>query len=152
MLEPTTTDRRERLRALALADPAALRAAWDALGEAPVHTVLKGPETGLVMVRGRIGGGGAPFNVGEATVTRCVVRLGTGEVGFGHVLGRDGERARIVALLDAMGEHPATADRVAREVVAPLAAASSAAAEARAAEVAATRVDFFTMARGDPEA
>lgn len=144
-------DRRARLKVLALADPAALRERWTALGEAPAHTVVKGPETGLVMVRGRIGGGGGPFNVGEATVTRCIVRLATGEVGFGHVLGRDGERARLVALLDALGEHPATAARVQGEVVAPLADVQAAAAAARAAEVAATRVEFFTMSRGEGE-
>ena len=55
----------------------------------PAHENLREPENGLVMVRGRIGGDGAPFNLGEATVSRAAVRLATGEVGFGYTLGRD---------------------------------------------------------------
>ena len=68
----------------------------------PAHEDLREPENGLVMVRGRIGGDGAPFNLGEATVSRAAVRLSTGEVGFGYTLGRDGEKARMIALCDAM--------------------------------------------------
>ncbi|MBJ3775411.1 phosphonate C-P lyase system protein PhnG [Acuticoccus mangrovi] len=140
--------RREALATLARADADRLKACWEAFEPKPVHRVVKGPETGLVMVRGRTGGGGAPFNVGEATATRCVVRLATGEVGFGHVLGRDGERARFVALFDALGQSEHR-DRVTREVLVPLAAERAAAAHRKARETAATRVDFFTMARGD---
>ena len=51
----------EDLQALALREPL------------PDYVALRAPETGLVMVRGRIGGTGAPFNVGEMTVTRCSV-------------------------------------------------------------------------------
>ena len=68
----------------------------------PAHENLREPENGLVMVRGRIGGDGAAFNLGEATVSRAAVRLSTGEVGFGYTLGRDGEKARMIALCDAM--------------------------------------------------
>ena len=69
---------------------------------APPHRSVRAPENGLVMVRGRIGGDGAPFNLGEATVSRAAVRLESGEVGFGYVLGRDGEKARLIALCDAL--------------------------------------------------
>ena len=68
----------------------------------PAHENLREPENGLVMVRGRIGGDGAPFNLGEATVSRAAVRLATGEVGFGYVLGRDRQKARMIALCDAL--------------------------------------------------
>ncbi|WP_420391511.1 phosphonate C-P lyase system protein PhnG [Acuticoccus sp.] len=141
--------RQSLLRSLALAEPDELAAAVrDLPQDVPGHEVVRGPEVGLVMVRGRIGGGGAPFNAGEATMTRCVVRLSTGEVGFGHVLGRDGERARHVALLDALGQTPRYGGRVGA-VAAALDAARMARTAARAAEVGATRVDFFTMARGE---
>ncbi|WP_108660488.1 phosphonate C-P lyase system protein PhnG [Acuticoccus kandeliae] len=143
------TSRREALAVLALADAATLADLWSAYEPKPAHTVVRGPETGLVMVKGRMGGGGAPFNLGEATATRCVVTLADGEVGFGHVLGRDGERARLVALFDALGQSAAHAARVRDEVIAPLAAARAEANAAEAAETAATRVEFFTMARGD---
>src|SRR6202165_2505743 len=68
----------------------------------PVHENLREPENGLVMVRGRIGGDGAPFNLGEGTVSRAAVRLSTGEVGFGYTLGRDAQKARMIALCDAL--------------------------------------------------
>src|ERR1700761_2799013 len=68
----------------------------------PVHENLREAENGLVMLRGRIGGDGAPFNVGEATVSRAAVRLASGEVGFGYVLGRDRDKARLIALCDAL--------------------------------------------------
>jgi len=144
-------ERRHALATLALADPGALKARWEAFGPKPAHTVVRGPETGLVMVRGRAGGGGAPFNVGEATATRCVVRLSTGQVGFGNVLGRDGERARIIALFDALGQSADHADRVRETVLAPLAEARAAAEREDAGQVAATRVEFFTMARGEDQ-
>ena len=72
----------------------------------PAHEDLREPENGLVMVRGRIGGDGAPFNLGEATVSRAAVRLSTGEVGFGYTLGRDrreGEADRAVRRHGAVG-------------------------------------------------
>lgn len=142
------TDRQERLRAMALCDAAALTTAWETMDPRPEHRAVKGPETGLVMLRGRIGGGGAPFNVGEATMTRCVVQLASGEVGFGHTLGRDAKKAETMALFDALAQVPGRAGDV-DEALAPLTAARVAAEEARAAEVAGTRVEFFTMARGD---
>ena len=100
----------------------------------PDHEDLREPENGLVMLRGRIGGDGAPFNLGEATVSRAAVRLKTGEVGFGYVLGRDRQKAQMIALCD---------------VVAPLRAAMVSDRSRKAQETAATRVDFYTLVRGE---
>src|SRR5687768_8104747 len=69
-------------------------------------TELRKPQTGLVMLRGRVGGDGAPFNLGEATVTRAAVQLASGEKGFGYVLGRDGHKARLAATCDALWQSP----------------------------------------------
>jgi len=110
---------------------------------------LRVPEIGLVMVRGRVGGDGAPFNLGEATVTRAAVRLASGATGFGQLLGRDKARARLVAVLDALWVEGGLRARVEAEVLAPVRARLAAEAERRAEEVAATRVDFFTLVRGD---
>jgi alpha-D-ribose 1-methylphosphonate 5-triphosphate synthase subunit PhnG len=115
----------------------------------PAHEPLRAPENGLVMVRGRIGGDGAPFNLGEATVSRAAVRLLTGEVGFGYVLGRDLDKARMIALCDAMLQSRELADSVEVNVLAPLRAAMHARRSRRSAEAAATRVDFYTMVRGE---
>lgn len=111
----------------------------------PAHTRLRGPETGLVMVRGRAGGDGAPFNLGEMTVTRCAVRLPDGRVGHAYVVGRDARQAELAALLDAMLLDEAARPAIAAAVIAPLAAAQDARRTAEARRAAATRVQFFTM-------
>ncbi|WP_315721275.1 MULTISPECIES: phosphonate C-P lyase system protein PhnG [unclassified Bradyrhizobium] len=115
----------------------------------PPHQDLRAPESGLVMVRGRIGGDGAPFNLGEATVSRAAVRLQGGQVGFGYVLGRDGGKARLIALCDALLQSSDHAKAIEREVVAPLRAQMQQERDRSAAEAAATRVDFYTMVRGE---
>ncbi|WP_454617433.1 phosphonate C-P lyase system protein PhnG [Bradyrhizobium cenepequi] len=115
----------------------------------PDHKTLREPENGLVMVRGRIGGDGMSFNLGEATVSRSAVLLSTGQVGFGYTLGRDHEKARLIALCDAMAQSDAFADAVEQEVIAPLRTAMIARRDQVAAETAATRVDFYTMVRGE---
>ena len=133
---------------LAHADAAAIAARLGAI-ELPAHQSLREPESGLVMVRGRIGGDGAPFNLGEATVSRAAVRLATGEVGFGYTLGRDLDKARMIALCDAMVQSQEFAAKLEMNVLAPLRGALEARRSQRSAEAAATRVDFYTMVRGE---
>jgi alpha-D-ribose 1-methylphosphonate 5-triphosphate synthase subunit PhnG len=114
----------------------------------PACEELRTPENGLVMLRGRIGGDGAPFNLGEATVTRAAVRIVSGEVGFAYVLGRDARKARMIAICDAMLQ---TADRarVVDAIVAPLERAMIERRQHQDAETAATKVNFFTLVRGE---
>jgi alpha-D-ribose 1-methylphosphonate 5-triphosphate synthase subunit PhnG len=113
---------------------------------------LKPGEAGLVMLRGRAGGDGAVFNLGEASVARAVVELETGERGYGHLLGRDLEQARRIAIYDALGQRAADQPIVERRVLAPIAARLTAARAKVATETAATRVDFFTLVRGEDAA
>ena len=115
----------------------------------PAYENLREPENGLVMLRGRIGGDGAPFNLGEATVSRAAVRLATGEVGFGYVLGRDRRKAQMIALCDALVQSNEFSEAVEESVLTPLRAAMVGERDRRAAETAATRVDFYTMVRGE---
>ncbi|PWS36315.1 phosphonate C-P lyase system protein PhnG [Falsiroseomonas bella] len=115
------------------------------LAPLPAHARLRGPETGLVMVRGRAGGDGAPFNLGEMTVTRCTVRLADGRVGHAYVAGRDARQAELAALVDALMLDEAAREAVEEAVIAPLAAAQRSTREAEARKAAATRVNFFTM-------
>src|SRR5579863_8448619 len=105
---------------------------------------LKPAETGLVMLRGRAGGDGAPFNLGEATVTRAVVELPSGERGYAHILGRDADRARLAAIFDALWQKAAERLAVEERVLKPIAARLAATRAKASAEIAATRVDFFT--------
>ena len=116
---------------------------------APPHRAIRAPENGLVMVRGRIGGDGAPFNLGEATMSRAAVRLDSGEVGFGYVLGRDGEKARLIALCDALIQSASHSDAVEAEVLSPLREKLIAQRKRKASQAAATKVDFYTMVRGE---
>jgi alpha-D-ribose 1-methylphosphonate 5-triphosphate synthase subunit PhnG len=115
----------------------------------PAHENLREPENGLVMVRGRIGGDGAPFNLGEATVSRAAVRLSTGEMGFGYTLGRNRQKAQMIALCDALIQSADHAGTVEAQVLAPLRAAIASEKNRKAAETAATRVDFYTLVRGE---
>ncbi|MEP6566719.1 MAG: phosphonate C-P lyase system protein PhnG, partial [Mesorhizobium sp.] len=122
---------------------------WNEAGLPSEAELLRGPETGLVTVRGRIGGGGAPFNVGEATVTRATVRLASGQIGHCYALGRDKQKARLAAIADALWQDLAHRDAVQAKLIAPLQAELIKAREQRRAETAATKVDFFTMVRGE---
>lgn len=141
--------RKAAMATLAAAPVGQLRTLCTKLGLPTDATFVRGPETGLVTVRGRIGGGGAPFNIGEATVTRATVRLADGTVGHAYALGRDGEKARLSAIADALWQNPAERERIEVELIAPLRAAQSEADALKRAETAATRVDFFTLVRGE---
>ena len=122
---------------------------WREAGlECDAQTV-RGPETGLVTVRGRIGGGGAAFNCGEATVTRATVRLANGEVGHAYALGRDREKVRIAAIIDAQWQSSRTRAQVEQALLAPLRKDLDGERQRRREETAATKVDFFTLVRGE---
>ncbi len=120
---------------------------WAAAGIEAAHEWLRPPETGAVMVRGRAAGAGAPFNLGEMTVTRCALRLDGGQVGHAYVAGRSHAKARIAALCDALMQDDDRAAKVRELVLAPLSEAAAQARETLAAKAAATRVEFFTLAR-----
>lgn len=139
--------RQQAIGVIAKADSGAVAAAFEAMGDAPGFTRLRAPESGLVMVRGKMGGAGAAFNVGEMTVTRAAVRLESGEVGVGYVSGRNKRHAELCALADAMVQSRAWREPVERLVIAPLRAAQDAARVARSRKAAATAVEFFTLVR-----
>ena len=146
-----TEARKARLSTLAGAPGERVRALWVAYAgrpDLPAHEVVRTPEIGTVMVRGRAGAVGAAFNLGEMTVTRCAVRLPSGVVGHGYVQGRDKDAARRVAVLDALCED-GQAGAIEAAILQPLRGEAAARRDARAARAAATRVEFFTMVRGD---
>jgi alpha-D-ribose 1-methylphosphonate 5-triphosphate synthase subunit PhnG len=141
--------RRRAANLLAQASRDELAAAWEALTDKPTVKPVRGPETGLVMVRGRIGGGGAPFNLGEATVTRATVLLSSGTAGHAQSLGTSKEKVRLQAVFDALWQEEATQAFVERALLSPIEARLAEADARKAEETAATRVDFFTMVRGE---
>lgn len=118
------------------------------LGPQPAHAWLRAPETGTVMVRGRIGGTGGAFNLGEVTVTRCALRLENGPEGHATLQGRRKACAKAAALVDALMQTDA-APQIRKSVLDPLAQEDAARKAARAGKAAATKVDFFTLMRGE---
>lgn len=110
---------------------------------------FRAPQTGLVMLRGRMGGDGAPFNCGEATVSRAVIQLETGETGYGQLLGRDSAHAELAAIVEALAQRPADVERVEALILTPIADRLAQEAQRKRTETAATKVDFFTLVRAE---
>lgn len=147
--EEQVAARKNRMAVLGRSRTDRLQELWAGLGLKPAYKMLRGPESGLITLRGRVGGSGEAFNVGEATVTRASVKLDDGSVGHAVALGRDGTKARIAALVDALCHEPATAGLIEAGIIAPLQRNLDAADAKRRQQTAATRVDFFTMVRGE---
>lgn len=114
-------------------------------GDLSPHTIIRGPEGGLVMVRGRAGGGGSAFNLGEMTVTRCTVRTEAGFIGHAYVAGREERRAELAALVDALMQDRDQAANIEARVIVPLERQQTKLKAERASKAAATRVQFFAM-------
>lgn len=112
------------------------------------YQMIRAPEIGMTLVRGRMGGNGAPFNVGEMSVTRCVVRLADGRTGYSYLAGRDKAHAELAALADAHLQGALQAHWL-RELIEPLARLQAERRSRQQAETAATKVDFFTLVRGE---
>ncbi|KAF1025452.1 MAG: Alpha-D-ribose 1-methylphosphonate 5-triphosphate synthase subunit PhnG [Pseudomonas sp.] len=112
------------------------------------YQLIRAPEIGMTLVRGRMGGNGAPFNVGEMSVTRCVVRLADGRTGYSYVAGRDKAHAELAALADAQlqGAQPGS---WLSDLIRSLSAAQAARRAQKEADTAATKVEFFTLVRGE---
>jgi len=143
------TDRRDWMGLLARASAGRLAGLWADSGLSTEAQWLRRPEIGSVMVRGRTGGTGAPFNLGETTVTRCSLRLADGRVGHAYVSGRDRRKAEIAALCDALMQGAEDAPRVRAAILVPLAREEADAREGVSARAEATRVEFFTLVRGE---
>ncbi len=167
---PTHEIRQGRMRLLALAETAWLEDCLVTLSQAlmaakmpvPSYSIVRAPETGLIMARGRVGNTGDAFNVGEVMVTRCVVCLnedgasGTpdqdqdqGFLGYAWVMGEKPRHAEIAALLDALWLREAYASLMEMHVAPILMQRRMDKEEAEAHAVAKTKVDFFTMVRGE---
>jgi alpha-D-ribose 1-methylphosphonate 5-triphosphate synthase subunit PhnG len=146
---PDTVGRRAAMALLAQAHAAELRHGLAAVVDARRYVELRPVATGLVMVRGRVGGDGAAFNLGEATVTRAAVRMESGEVGFSYLLGRDHDKARLAAVCDALWQGERRRDAIERHVLTPVRLRLERERAEKREQAAATRVDFFTLVRGE---
>ena len=115
----------------------------------PALQRVRPAEVGMLMLRGRVGGTGNPFNLGEASVVRCAVRLGDGPLGVAYALGRDKRRAELAAVFDALLQDPEHHDALQSKLIEPLASTQLQARDRLQREVATSKVEFFTLVRGD---
>ena len=145
--------RRRWMSVLAKASAAELEQAIasvrDTLGELPAYLLIRRPEVGMTMVRARAGGTGRAFNLGEMTMTRCTLRTDDDLVGTSYVAGRSRRHAEFAALFDALLQDPARQPQVMALVIDPLARAQELRRNRRVERSAPTRVDFFTVVRGE---
>lgn len=144
-----TATRQRWIAALTHSDPAQLNARMQALKLTPDYETLRAPESGLVQIQARMGATGARFFAGDATLTRAAIRLQDGTLGYSWVLGRDKAHAERCAVIDALLQTHDHFQTLMETLIAPLEAERAARIAARHAEVNTSRVDFFTLVRGD---
>lgn len=126
-----------------------LESFWQELEEPPEYRVLRKPEVGMAMVRARAGNTGERFNLGEMTIVRCAVQLNDGTSGFAYLAGRDRRRAELAAIFDALLQQPSRRRRLETAVIEPLQERRRRREAQQTAVAADTRVEFFTLVRGD---
>lgn len=146
---PLPASRKDWLALLARASVAHLEqelSPWSMLRS----TFLRPPESGLLMVRARVGGSGERFNLGEMTVTRCALRITEGDTnaaGVAYVMGRSARLSELAARADALLQMPAHAAALQRQLIEPLAAQRARRTALAQQQAQSTRVEFFTVAR-----
>lgn len=126
-----------------------LEAAWLGLASPPSYTWLRRPETGLVMLRARAGGSGAKFNLGECSVTRCTLRIAPGLTGVSYLLGRNHRHAELAAFFDALLQDATRHAELQSGLIDRLSAAQALRRDEASRKAAATKVDFYTIVRGE---
>jgi alpha-D-ribose 1-methylphosphonate 5-triphosphate synthase subunit PhnG len=146
--DDATARRIEMMRLLSRATREELEAAVERFAPLPPMRELRAPDVGLAMLRGRVGGDGSPFNIGEATVTRAAVQLEAGATGVSYMLGREPERARAAAILDALWQDEALRGTVELALTDVRRRLDDEVTQG-AAKTEATKVNFFTMVRGE---
>ncbi|MEI7347027.1 phosphonate C-P lyase system protein PhnG [Dickeya chrysanthemi] len=145
----TQTTRQRWLSVLAHSDAEQLRRHWLSLGLQPAWHALRAPEIGLTRLQARMGATGNRFVLGDVTVTRAVVRLEDGTCGYSYVTGRNKPHAELCALIDALLQQQGTESALYQHLIVPLAATHDELRQQRAREIASSKVDFFTLVRGD---
>ena len=146
MQQPTA--RQAWMAILAKSSVVDLEQQLETLGKLPQYTFLRQPEVGLAMVRGRAGGTGQAFNIGEMTVTRCVIKI-EDKQGFSYVGGRSKRHAELAAVCDGLLQQNEWFDLVSDRVIRPLQTKISEHQQKQQSQTDATKVEFFTMLRGE---
>jgi alpha-D-ribose 1-methylphosphonate 5-triphosphate synthase subunit PhnG len=134
---------------LAQAEPTELAQAMAPFAPpATATTWLRPPQTGLYMLRGRIGGTGPQFNLGEVSVTRCSVQIGE-RIGHAWVRGSNGRHAELAACADALMQDAEQHPHLHAQVLEPLRQSLHQRRASASRKAAASKVEFFTVVRGE---
>ncbi len=144
-----TQQRQQLISVLAKSSLQDIKQCWDHSIDEYEYSTLRQPQTGMVMAVARTEAKGEPFNLGEVSVTRCALRLNNGETGIGYVMGSNKEHALYVAILDAIAQQPNQYEAINSTVVQPLQQKLLQAHQKQQQKTDTTRVDFFTMVRGE---
>jgi alpha-D-ribose 1-methylphosphonate 5-triphosphate synthase subunit PhnG len=143
-------DRAEWMGVLARAPAQSLAKCFETIGDPPDFRWLRQPEVGAVMTRGRAGGTGQMFSVGEMSVTRCAITMESlpDVVGHAYVQGRDIEKAKAAAICDALLQ-TSRRHEIWAKVIEPLRSEEKERHLKSRRKAGATKVDFFTMVRAE---
>ena len=157
MLKQKSPDpRQQRMAALALADEVTLEVEAAKVSGSFSRTFIRRPEVGLVMLEGRTGNSGQRFNIGEMLVTRCALRLephsgSSATEGYAFIRGNRPRHAELAAFFDALSQQESWKEELEKALFAPLARKREEKLRQSALETAATKVDFFTLVRGEDQ-
>lgn len=149
MITDIKMQRQKNLSVLAKAPFSNMLEYWKGISVDATFNFLKKPEVGMAMVRAQAGGGGENFNMGEMTITRCVVRLDSAEIGYGIVVGRSKQKSELVALIDACWQKKSLKEIIEDKIIKPLYHIQVCKEKNISDNTESSKVNFFTMVRGE---
>ncbi|SHN61572.1 phosphonate C-P lyase system protein PhnG [Desulfovibrio litoralis] len=115
---------------------------------------LKAPEAGLIMLKAKTGDKSHTFNMGELLVTRCIVSLTWEQqstTGYAFIKGDSQRHAELAAVYDALMQIESFNKILSTKLISPLNLKQKNKKQQMTKEIAETKVDFFTMVRGEDE-
>jgi len=147
--DSTEKNRKEWIGLLGSADPKDLEAARKEHAKGVEITHVVKPETGMIMAQAKADGSNGRFNLGEITVSRCVLEVKKIYMGTSWVMGSDLRHAELAALFDGMLQDPVTRDKLTNTLIKELKIKQTVKNERLTQDASDTRVEFFTLKRGE---
>lgn len=144
------TLRQRAMGVMAKSELKAISDCWQTLNITLDYDTIKPAQVGMAMVRAQAGTEGLVYNQGEMTVTRCVLQeKATQVMGVGYTQGRSKQKATLMAEVDLALQNASHQNDVIEKLVEPLEQAHQRAVAQQNKATDATKVDFFTMVRGE---
>lgn len=144
----TVEQRQEWISLLGSADPVWLEKQNTCLNLDLEPVFIVKPETGMIMMQARQDGSGPRFNLGEVTVSRCILKLGT-TMGYSMVMGSNLRHAQLAALFDALLQKPEQGLNLQNNLVPKLRQIRDQKRREYKEDIETSKVEFFTLKRGE---